>query len=107
MKQTSRAVLREHLAATQHEIWSHWMMYLFSASVDRKDGAVVIPARFVARWREQMKTHYVLLSKQERESDLSQADKILTVLEEHAIAHRLMKGDRNGTRKDSEGNART
>ena len=74
--------LRERIAAVQHEIWSHWMQYLFSVSTYNKDGSVTIPEDKVSRWAEQGKTDYFWLSEREKESDRDQADKILAVLED-------------------------
>lgn len=75
--------LRELMALCQHEIWSHWMEYLFSVSTYNRDGSVTIPPNKVARWAEQLKTHYVLLSEQEKEADREQADRVLVALAEY------------------------
>lgn len=73
--------LIERLAAVQHEIWAHWMRYLFSVSVeDTTSGWVVIPAEKVARWKRQVETAYADLSEREKESDREQARKVLAVL---------------------------
>lgn len=72
--------LREQLAAKQHEIWAHWMEYLFSVSFEMSDGSFVIGAKNVERWQRQIATDYADLSEKEKESDRHQADKILTVL---------------------------
>lgn len=89
----SRIALLELLAAEQHEIWAHWMEYLFSVSVHNKGGSVTIPVDKVTRWAEQMKTHYVLLSRQEQKSDIEQAEKVLAVIEEAAIKHRMQEAE--------------
>ena len=34
----------EQLASEQHDIWSHWMNYLFSICETNDDGSVTIPA---------------------------------------------------------------
>lgn len=72
---------REKIAAVQHEIWSHWMKYLFSVSVKNEDGSYIIPAAKVERWQRQMATPYEALTDREKESDQDQADKVLAVLE--------------------------
>lgn len=72
--------LREAIASKQHEIWAHWMTYLFSVSVYNKSGTVTIPADKVTRWAEQMKTDYFWLSETEKDSDREQADKVLAVI---------------------------
>ena len=72
--------LREELADAQHEIWSHWMRYMFSCGEFNSDGEWVMPEEKYDRWARQMNTHYFELSEKERESDRDQADKILVVL---------------------------
>jgi len=72
--------LREELAALSHDIWSHWMRYLFTVSIWRDDGSVTIPTDKVERWYRQMQTDYANLSDAEKESDRHQADKILKCL---------------------------
>lgn len=83
--------LREKLAALCHDQWSGWMEYLFSKCVDHvmpaslgfhKDGELLIPKEFVDRWRRQMKTPYLDLSEEEKESDRKEADKFLELLSE-------------------------
>lgn len=70
----------EQAAAEQHEIWSHWMKYLFSQckelemelpndSVKVKTGNLIIPVEKVERWRLQMNTPYSQLSEKEKQSD--------------------------------------
>lgn len=70
------------LADVQHEIWSHWMRYLFEVSTENDDGTVTIPANKVEHWKRQMNTSYNNLSNKEQESDLEQARKVLAALEE-------------------------
>ena len=72
----------EKLAATQHEIWSHWMKYLFEVSITNRNGTVTIQADKVERWKRQMNTPYEELSSKEKESDIEQAIKVLKTLEE-------------------------
>ena len=63
-------------AKIEHEIWSHWMRYLFEVSYNqRDDGCVVIPAEQVKRWKRQMDTPYAELTEREKESDREQARK--------------------------------
>ena len=68
---------RDGLADKQHDIWSHWMKYMFSICTDNADGSVTIPSEKVVRWKRQMETEYWLLSESERRSDLDMADYIL------------------------------
>lgn len=71
---------REVLASAQHEIWAHWMRYMFTQGTLHPDGSYTLPAGKVARWVGQMITHYGDLSEQEKESDREQADKLLDLL---------------------------
>ena len=73
----------EEIAAVQHEIWSHWMKYLFQCSFQFekfKDGSALIPADKVKRWKRQMNTPYSELTEKEKESDRDQAQKVIRVL---------------------------
>jgi hypothetical protein len=70
----------DKLANLQHEIWSHWMRYLFEISSQNEDGTVTIPADKVDRWKRQMSTKYPELSNDEQESDLEQARKVIAVI---------------------------
>ncbi len=71
---------REKIAAVQHEVWSHWMKYLFSVCVENEDGSCTIPADKVQRWTRQLNTPYNALMDKEKESDREQADKVLAIL---------------------------
>lgn len=79
--------LLEELADVQHDIWSHWMKYLFKVSRRNEDGSVTIDAAYVARWKRQMATDYADLSNHEKNSDRDQAHKVMLVLGEllHAV----------------------
>ncbi len=70
----------ERIAAVQHEIWSHWMRYLFSCSVETIDGDATIPSDKVQRWKRQLETPYSELTVKEQASDLEQAAKVISVL---------------------------
>jgi len=72
--------LRETIADVQHEIWAHWMRYLFQVSIKNPDGSYTIPADKVTRWMRQLETPYDKLTNQEQTSDREQADKVLAVL---------------------------
>ena len=72
--------LREKLAAQQHEIWAHWMQYLFSVCTENSDGTYTIPADEVRLWKHQLTTPYVELTEEDKDSDREQADKILRVI---------------------------
>ncbi len=72
--------LLSNLANVQHEIWAHWMRYLFKVSKTQEDGSVVIPSDKAQRWRRQMETSYANLSDTEKQSDIEQAMKVITVI---------------------------
>jgi hypothetical protein len=76
------ADLREALADLSHDIWAHWMRYLFLKCdlPEPEDGRYIIPAGLVQRWTRQCETPYAQLSEREKDSDREQADKILAVL---------------------------
>lgn len=77
---------REDLADVQHEIWAHWMRYLFTQCVpDDHPGDLCIPARLVERWKRQTETPYEKLTEQERKSDREQADKVIAIMRKHAL----------------------
>ena len=72
----------EKLAALQHEIWSHWMKYLFQIAIQNEDGSVTIPVDKVTRWKRQMDTEYSDLFIEEKKSDIEQAMKVINLLGE-------------------------
>lgn len=72
--------MREAAADVQHQIWAHWMKYVFSVCPQQEDGSVIIPADKVERWKRQVDTPYRELSEKEKESDRHQADKVLSAL---------------------------
>ena len=69
----------EDLASVQHDIWSHWMKYLFLQCEERY-GDVVIPRDKIIKWHRQMITPYSELSEKEKESDREQVKKLLKVM---------------------------
>lgn len=72
--------LREKLSEVQHEIWSHWMKYLFSVCEQNGNGSLTIPVDKVKHWQRQMDTPYSDLTEREKDSDREQADKVLTII---------------------------
>lgn len=58
---------REAIAAVQHEIWSHWMEYMFRVCKQNDDGSMTIPADKVTKWTRQqpLSTHNNRLSHQQ------------------------------------------
>ena len=85
----------EELADKQHEIWSHWMKYLFSKCKPQviksfnnktkqyeeiKTGNLIIPNELVNRWFSQMHTPYSELTQKEKESDREQVRKFIDLM---------------------------
>lgn len=84
--------LRECLAALAHEQWSGWMKHLFSKvegleHEQLRSGrlAVVIPGEWAERWARQMRTPYEQLSEEEKESDRSEADRVLQIISQEQV----------------------
>lgn len=76
------------IADLQHEIWSHWMRYLFEVSLQNEDGTVTIPADKVKRWKRQMRVKYLDLSDDEQKSDLEQARKVLNIVNDVSVVEK-------------------
>ena len=57
------------LSDAQHDIWSHWMKYLFSVSEKLEDGSYKIDKEKAEKWNRQMMTDFNDLSEKEKESD--------------------------------------
>ena len=76
--------VREKLAEVSHEIWSHWMKYMFECGKERVMSDLtfewVMPEDKMLRWQRQMRTPYNKLTEQEKESDRNQADKKLAAI---------------------------
>ena len=90
-------MLRERLAALQHEIWAHWMRYMLAQGSYREielDGRAqrvwIMPEEKRVRWERQMASPYEALPEHERESDREQADKILALLAEDGGSDQLL-----------------
>lgn len=79
------------MARIQHDIWAHWMKYLFSCckKVDNSD-SVIIPADKVLSWKKQMQTPYDELSAEEKEADREVVRKFFCVLpKDSSVAFKL------------------
>lgn len=74
--------LREALAALAHEQWSGWWLYAFSKGAVNDDGTLTLPAWAVTRWTRQMKTPYHELPEDEKESDRTEADRVLRAIQQ-------------------------
>lgn len=68
----------EEKADKQHQIWSHWMKYMFSqcdfglptVMSAIENGSCIIPKEKVKRWAKQMNTDYKDLAENEKQSDI-------------------------------------
>jgi len=79
---TTKAVIKECLAAYAHNAWAGWMKYMFEKSTQNSDGSITIPPSLVERWTRQMNTIYGALPESEKQSDLEEADKMLDIVGE-------------------------
>lgn len=70
----------EDKAKVAHDVWSHWMLYMFDQCIENKDGSMTIPAELVERWERQAITEYEDLTKKEQDSDLDIARKFFSRL---------------------------
>ena len=66
---------KEKAAKTAHDIWAHWMRYMFTQCNPCMDGEMVIPAEKVERWKRQMETEYDDLLESEKQSDREIAER--------------------------------
>lgn len=73
--------MEDIMANKVHDIWAHWMDYVFSKSAELDDGSVVIPKGLVDRWKKQINTPYEALTEQEKQSDRVIAAQILKLFE--------------------------
>ncbi len=74
--------MREKLADLCHRQWTGWMRYMFSKGVSNADGLWTMPAWAVERWQQQMNTPYSQLSQSGQDSDRTEADKFMAVMQE-------------------------
>jgi len=72
------SLLREELAALEHEQWAHWTAYMLKTLeplTDQSSEAAVA----VARWKQQIATPYAGLTETEKDSDREWADKVIEI----------------------------
>ena len=77
-----RTTLRERLADYAHRAWSNWMVYLFAACGRNDDGSVTIPVSLVQRWERQILTPYADLPESEKDSDRTEADRMIGLMDD-------------------------
>ena len=75
--------LKHVIADVQHQIWAHWMKYVFSIFPEKDDGTVTISADKVKRWKRQCKTDYCDLTEKEQASDLDMADRVIAAYNQY------------------------
>ena len=81
MKNEKTIALREKLAELAHKQWSGWIKYMWCKSKLTVPGNLIIPAWAVDRWWRQANTPYSKLSHKEQESDRTEADKFIAIIE--------------------------
>jgi hypothetical protein len=72
--------VREKLAALAHEQWAGWMRYMFEQSIVDSHGQLIVPAPLLKRWQRQAGTPYRHLPEEEKESDRTEADRVIAAL---------------------------
>lgn len=77
--------LIEQLAAIEHQRWADWQDYLHRVCEPQRDGSLVIPAMFVARWERQIATPYADLTEREKESDREQVRRYLHLIQAREV----------------------
>ena len=84
--------LKEQLAAVQHQIWAHWMKYMFGKCIGTTDkdkdslipiGSMIISKGLADRWSCQANTKYENLTEKEKASDREQVDKFWGLIFPH------------------------
>jgi len=85
LNKDAKARIFEELASEQHNIWSHWMVYLFSVCETNEDGSVTIPSNRVKWWTRQINTAYSDLSEKEKEGDREQVRKLVPILNNNVL----------------------
>lgn len=80
-------LLREQLAAIEHQRWSDWQHWVHTNSRDPGDGTLIIPADLVTRWKRQIATAYEDLSESEKQSDRDQVDRYWPLISAYLTAH--------------------
>ena len=71
----------EELAEYAHTAWAGWMQYMFEKCIANEDATLTIPAWAVERWSRQAHTSYNELPEEEKESDRTEALKMLEIVE--------------------------
>ncbi len=84
---TTKAELREKLAAIEHERWADWQKWMHSQAYHRQpDGSLVFEGKYIRHLERQIKTPYLGLTNAEKESDREQVDRYWPLIEAYALA---------------------
>ena len=67
----------ENLAARAHDMWSHWMAYMYKEYYNHDDSTLTIPTDQVKKWYRLINRPYDLLTEDEKKSDRKVAEKYL------------------------------
>ena len=85
----SREKIKNKLADKVHKVWTNWMLYIFSISVQNPDGSMTIPAEYIRRWRRQTNTEYKNLPKGEQASDIKIANEYIDIVIKNQIKEKI------------------
>lgn len=72
--------LIDALAAIEHARWAHWQQYMHDRAERQTDGSLLLSSDLVRRWEKQIRTDYIALSEEEKESDREQVRKYLPTI---------------------------
>ncbi len=67
-------------AKAVHDIWAHWMKYMFTQGKYNENGSFTIPKEKVERWNRQMNTEFKDLPESEKKSDYQVAAQFIEPL---------------------------
>lgn len=72
----------EEIASLMHDMWAGWMRYIFEKAqiLDRETDPNTGHEPNAARWQRQMNTPYADLAENEKESDRTEARKVLSLI---------------------------
>ena len=96
MSPEEKTIMREKIAALEHEQWSQWtrhMLEVLEPLIDYGRKAAIVTGEHgwidrraikaivaCSRWKRQIKTSYDDLSEKEKDSDREWADRVITAL---------------------------
>jgi len=80
--------LRDQLAESEHERWAGWQRYFHDKCLRREDGALVVPAGYVAALERLIATPYADLTPLLQRADMDEVDRYWPL-----IADELNRGE--------------